>query len=91
MGAGSIKLRLHHTDQREHARTVLAEALDAEVELDDDPVALTARLLPGQDNAVQGAHALSELAKAGILVDDFSLGQPSLDEVFLALTERVGA
>ncbi|NUQ88159.1 MAG: ATP-binding cassette domain-containing protein [Glycomyces artemisiae] len=91
VGAGSIKLRLHHTDQREHARTVLAEALRAEVELDDDPVALTARLLPGQDNAVQGAHALSELAKAGILVDDFSLGQPSLDEVFLALTERVGA
>ncbi|MEU5874568.1 ATP-binding cassette domain-containing protein [Glycomyces sp. NPDC047369] len=96
VGAGSIKLRLHHTDQREHARSVLAEALrargeEALVELDDDPVALTARLLPGQDNAVQGAHALSELAKAGILVDDFSLGQPSLDEVFLALTERVGA
>ncbi|WP_112139564.1 ATP-binding cassette domain-containing protein [Glycomyces dulcitolivorans] len=91
VGAGSIKLRLHHTDQREHAKTVLAEALRAEVELDDDPVALTARLLPGQDNAVQGAHALSELAKAGILVDDFSLGQPSLDEVFLALTERVDA
>ncbi|GAA1677595.1 daunorubicin resistance protein DrrA family ABC transporter ATP-binding protein [Glycomyces endophyticus] len=91
VGAGSIKLRLHHTDQREHARAVLAEALRAEVELDDDPVALTARLLPGQDNAVQGAHALSELAKAGILVDDFSLGQPSLDEVFLALTERVDA
>jgi ABC-2 type transport system ATP-binding protein len=91
VGAGSIKLRLHHGDQREHARNVLTAALGVEAELDDDPVALTARLKPGEDNAVQGAHALSELATAGILVDDFSLGQPSLDEVFLALTERVDA
>ncbi|MEU6859715.1 ATP-binding cassette domain-containing protein [Glycomyces sp. NPDC046736] len=91
VGAGSIKLRLHHADQREHAQSVLTAALGVEAELDDDPVALVARLAPGEDNAVQGAHALSELAKAGILVDDFSLGQPSLDEVFLALTERVDA
>jgi ABC-2 type transport system ATP-binding protein len=31
---------------------------------------------------------LADLAHAGITVDDFSLGQPSLDEVFLALTDR---
>ena len=30
----------------------------------------------------------AELARAGIVVDDFSLGQPSLDEVFLALTDH---
>ena len=29
-----------------------------------------------------------ELTRAGIAVDDFALGQPSLDEVFLALTGR---
>ncbi|THV35752.1 ATP-binding cassette domain-containing protein [Glycomyces buryatensis] len=91
VGAGSIKLRLHHTDQRDHARQVLADALGAEVELDDDPVALTALLPPGQDTAAQGSHALGELSREGILVDDFSLGQPSLDEVFLSLTERTDA
>ncbi|GAB3646492.1 DrrA family ABC transporter ATP-binding protein [Glycomyces tarimensis] len=91
VGAGSIKMRLHHADQREHAQKVLAEALGAEVELDDDPVALTALLKSGEDSAVQGSHALGELARVGILVDDFSLGQPSLDEVFLALTDRVDA
>ena len=32
------------------------------------------------------AHALAELTRAGIGVSDFALGQPSLDEVFLALT-----
>ena len=36
--------------------------------------------------AEQAARALAELARAGITVDNFSLGQPSLDEVFLALT-----
>jgi ABC-2 type transport system ATP-binding protein len=91
VGAGSIRVRLHHADQRDHARQVLVEALAGEVALDDDPVALTARLAPGQDTAVQGSHALGELARAGVLVDDFSLGQPSLDEVFLALTGRVDA
>ena len=34
------------------------------------------------------ARALAELADRGIEVTDFALGQPSLDEVFLALTGR---
>ena len=34
----------------------------------------------------RGAEAVAELARAGIGIADFSLGQPSLDEVFLALT-----
>ena len=33
-------------------------------------------------------RALSELARSGIGVSDFAFGQPSLDEVFLALTGR---
>jgi ABC-2 type transport system ATP-binding protein len=32
------------------------------------------------------AHALSDLFHAGVTLDEFSLGQPSLDEVFLTLT-----
>ncbi len=51
-------------------------------------MALTARLgVAASDTAAdQAAKALGELARAGITVDSFSLGQPSLDEVFLALT-----
>jgi ABC-2 type transport system ATP-binding protein len=30
--------------------------------------------------------ALTELTRAGVAVDEFALGQPSLDEVFLDLT-----
>ncbi len=70
---------------------MLATALDMPVQLDADPVALTARVsAEGGDSgpAEQASRALAELAHAGITVDDFSLGQPSLDEVFLALTDR---
>ena len=64
---------------------MLTRVLDAHVTLDSDPVALTARL--SSTATEQAARALSELAHYGITVDNFSLGQPSLDEVFLALTD----
>jgi ABC-2 type transport system ATP-binding protein len=37
-------------------------------------------------DADRGAVAVAALAHAGVRIADFSLGQPSLDEVFLALT-----
>ena len=56
--------------------------------LEPDPVALTARLNAATSDSAadQAARALTELSRAGVTVDNFSLGQPSLDEVFLALT-----
>ncbi|WP_149547987.1 ATP-binding cassette domain-containing protein [Streptomyces marokkonensis] len=89
VGAGSVHLRLRDADQRPLAADLLRRALDAQVQTEHDPVALTARLTAaaGNDSAAgQAARALNELARAGVTVDNFSLGQPSLDEVFLALT-----
>ncbi|MER7477813.1 ATP-binding cassette domain-containing protein [Streptomyces sp. NPDC126510] len=89
VGAGSVHLRLRDPDQRGLAADLLRRALDARVQPEPDPVALTARLgtaASADSAAEQSARALSELARAGITVDNFSLGQPSLDEVFLALT-----
>ncbi|GGT82938.1 ATP-binding cassette domain-containing protein [Streptomyces coeruleorubidus] len=89
VGAGSVHLRLRDPDQRTLAADLLRRVLDAQVQLEPDPVALTARLgtAASDDSAAQQAsRALSELSQAGITVDNFSLGQPSLDEVFLALT-----
>jgi ABC-2 type transport system ATP-binding protein len=91
VGAGTVHLRLRDPGQRPDAERVLAQALDAPVQPDADPVALTARVSGDGTGFVaseQAARALAELARAGIVVDDFSLGQPSLDEVFLALTDR---
>ncbi|MGW5613727.1 ATP-binding cassette domain-containing protein [Streptomyces sp. NPDC003877] len=89
VGAGSVHLRLREADRRSLAADLLGRALGARVQLEPDPVALTARLgsaADGDSAAEQASRALAELARAGITVDNFSLGQPSLDEVFLALT-----
>ncbi|MGX1613982.1 ATP-binding cassette domain-containing protein [Micromonospora chalcea] len=91
VGSGSVHIRLRDPGQRPQAEQVLRAVLGVPVQLDTDPVALTARV--GEDGtdleaSAQAARALGELAGAGIVVDDFSLGQPSLDEVFLALTDH---
>ncbi|MCK8433681.1 ATP-binding cassette domain-containing protein [Streptomyces sp. D2-8] len=86
VGAGSVHLRLRDPDQRDLAADLLRRALDAQVQPEPDPVALTARLGSDDSAAEQAARALNELVRGGITVDNFSLGQPSLDEVFLALT-----
>ncbi|MEV1145783.1 ATP-binding cassette domain-containing protein [Micromonospora sp. NPDC049799] len=91
VGAGTVHLRLRDPARRTEAEAVLRAALGVPVQLEPDPVALTARV--GSDGtdleaSEQAARALGELARAGIVVDDFSLGQPSLDEVFLALTDH---
>ncbi|TDC97900.1 ATP-binding cassette domain-containing protein [Nonomuraea deserti] len=91
VGAGAVHVRLRDPATRPDAERVLAEALDATVYLDADPVALTARITGnGREAAAaeQASRALARLAETGIVVDDFSLGQPSLDEVFLALTDH---
>jgi ABC-2 type transport system ATP-binding protein len=91
VGAGTVHLRLRDPRQRPEAERVLTYVLDAQVQPDADPVALTARIGSGDTDfeaSERAARALSELARAGIVVDDFALGQPSLDEVFLALTDH---
>ncbi|MEU7825736.1 ATP-binding cassette domain-containing protein [Catellatospora sp. NPDC049133] len=91
IGAGTVHLRLRDAAQRPEAERLLAKVLDTTVQQEADPVALTARVGgsgAAVDAAAAGSRALAELAGAGIVVDEFSLGQPSLDEVFLALTDK---
>ncbi|MET9305758.1 ATP-binding cassette domain-containing protein [Streptomyces cellulosae] len=88
VGAGSVHVRLRDPERRPDAERLLRDLLLAEVQLEPDPVALTARLNAATSDSAadQAARALTELSRAGVTVDNFSLGQPSLDEVFLALT-----
>ncbi|MEH0975159.1 ATP-binding cassette domain-containing protein [Micromonospora sp. CPCC 205546] len=91
VGSGTVHLRLRDPGQRPEAEQLLQAALGVPVQLAPDPVALTARVGGAGsdlDASAQAARALGDLARAGIVVDDFSLGQPSLDEVFLALTDH---
>jgi ABC-2 type transport system ATP-binding protein len=82
VGSGALHVRVHDVDQRLLAQDVLTRTLDVPVELESDPAALSARV----EDPARVAHALTELSNAGVPVTNFALGQPSLDEVFLALT-----
>ena len=89
VGSGAVHLRLIDPADRPEAQRILSAVLGANVLLEPEPVALSARLEvdgPEQEVTMQVSRALAELSRAGIAVADFSLGQPSLDEVFLALT-----
>ncbi len=81
VGSGALHVRLLDPEQRPAAAQVLDGLLGA-VTLAPDPAALSAACADGD----RGAEAVAELARAGVRIADFSLGQPSLDEVFLALT-----
>ncbi|GAA2145543.1 daunorubicin resistance protein DrrA family ABC transporter ATP-binding protein [Nocardioides koreensis] len=88
VGAGGVRVRLFDPNQRLEAQAVLNTVLDTPAHLDSDPAVLKAQVAAdglgeSTDTAVR---ALTQLTSAGIVVSDFSYGQPSLDEVFLALT-----
>jgi ABC-2 type transport system ATP-binding protein len=81
VGSGALRIRLLDPEQRPQAERVLAGELDS-VHLEPDPAALSSACA----SAERAVEAVGALNRAGIAVADFSVGQPSLDEVFLALT-----
>ncbi|WP_218780614.1 ATP-binding cassette domain-containing protein [Halorarum halophilum] len=84
VGASTLNVRVQDPDRRSEAEAVLGEVLGLEVHDGTDRDALSASV-PDEERA---AAALAALADAGVRVAEFSLGQASLDEVFLALTGR---
>jgi ABC-2 type transport system ATP-binding protein len=81
VGSGALHVRLLDPEQRPEAERILSRELGS-VHLEPDPAALSASCA----DADRAAEAVAELARSSIGIADFSLGQPSLDEVFLALT-----
>jgi ABC-2 type transport system ATP-binding protein len=79
---GRLHVRVLDPEQRAEAGRILTEALDEPFQLESDPAALSARVTDPE----RAATALAELARCCVPLAEFSLGQPSLDEVFLALT-----
>ncbi len=81
VGSGALHVRLLDPEQRPAAERVLDRALGT-VTLEPDPAVLLATC----SEADRAAEAVAELTRSGVRIADFSLGRPSLDEVFLALT-----
>jgi ABC-2 type transport system ATP-binding protein len=84
LGSGALHVRLGEPGRRTDAERVLSGALGVAVHLEPDPATLSATV----SDPERVARALSELSRAEVSVMEFALGQPSLDEVFLALTGR---
>ena len=81
VGTGSLHVRLVDPGQRPEAERVLDRELGAVI-LAPDPATLSASC----SDADRAAVAVAELTRSGVRIAAFSLGQPTLDEVFLALT-----
>jgi len=81
VGSGALKVRLLDPAQRPEAEVLLRGDLGSVV-LEPDPAALSVMC----SDADRATVALARLTSSGVQVADFSLGQPTLDEVFLALT-----
>ncbi|MGI8631951.1 MAG: ATP-binding cassette domain-containing protein [Solirubrobacterales bacterium] len=81
VGAGTLRMRLDDPGRRAEAAELLERQVEA-VALEPDPAALTAVCADSE----RGAEAVATITRAGIGVADFSVGQPTLDAVFLALT-----
>jgi len=86
VGSGALHVRLLNPEQRPEAEQVLSRGLGAVI-LDSDPASLSVSC----SDADRAAVVMADLARSGVRIADFSLGQPSLDEVFLALTGHPAA
>jgi len=84
VGASALHLRLARADQRGRAQELIARVLGDGVLPGPDPTALAVRLA----NPAQAAAVLSVLTEDSVDLAEFSVGNPTLDEVFFALTGR---
>ena len=84
VGSNTLHVRLSNPEQRPQACELVARMVGDGILPAGEPGEVAARL----EHPAQAAGVLFTLTEAGIEVAQFSVGSPSLDEVFLALTGR---
>jgi ABC-2 type transport system ATP-binding protein len=80
----ALRLHLANPEQRGEAQALLTRLLGAGVPSDGDPAAIAVTVADAQ----AAAELIGALSRERIALKDFSLGAPSLDDVFFALTGR---
>jgi ABC-2 type transport system ATP-binding protein len=84
VGGNTLHVRVAEASQKIQAETLLRQIFGEQVHDGTDPEVLAVRITRG-DLVPQ---ALAALTSAGISMNEFSLAQPSLDDVFFALTGK---
>lgn len=85
IGAGSLTVHFDDVEELEKATKIFAEQFDQSSEANLREISLT---VPIKEHA-KAAKAIGELANAAVQIKEFSMSQPSLDEVFLTLTGKL--
>jgi ABC-2 type transport system ATP-binding protein len=83
-GSNTLHVRIGSADQRPRALELVERVLGNGVFPAQEPLEVNARV----ESPAQAAKVLAALDEGGVDVAHFSVGDPSLDEVFLALTGR---
>lgn len=84
VGANALHVRLRKPEDRTKAQTVVKKVLGNGMLPETDPSTLSVKV----GTAAEASKVLDALAKGKVVVKEFSLGSPSLDDVFFALTGR---
>jgi ABC-2 type transport system ATP-binding protein len=84
IGGNALRCQLADANQGSEARTLVSSLLPDAVLPNTEPTSLSVKV---RDASV-AAEILSALSRANIQLSDFSLGTPSLDDVFFAITGR---
>jgi ABC-2 type transport system ATP-binding protein len=84
VGSNTLHLRLEEAERLDDAHRILQQVLGAGVHNGTDAYTVTASV-DGNDRLPE---ALAALARAGVGVAELTVGQPSLDDVFFALTGK---
>jgi ABC-2 type transport system ATP-binding protein len=82
IGSNALHVHLARPDQRAQAQALVSGVLGDGVLPYADPLTLALKVA----DAAQAADVLSALSRGQIQIANFSLGAPSLDDVFFALT-----
>jgi ABC-2 type transport system ATP-binding protein len=84
IGGNTLRVQLANPAQQAHVDALVSELLGADALSHADPTAISIKVA----DAPAAAGVLGALSQASIPLSNFSLGTPSLDDVFFALTGK---
>jgi ABC-2 type transport system ATP-binding protein len=87
IGGNALRFQLANLEHRAQAQALIADFVGDGVLPNTDPSAISVKV----SDASAAAEILSALSRAKIPLTDFTLGTPSLDDVFFTLTGRAAA